>query len=381
MIPLRSTTLVCTLVVALCLPHLVLAQNHKPLKSINPLMQKVGVAMSRLYPLIVAQRRLKDAELGLIRTELDNLQRLFEQARPFIERKPDNYQITYEFARDYLKTLRILFQQGDVESGRRHLFALGEICSSCHTQDKALRSVFRDVPRQRFESDLAYAEFSYMTREYEQAIKYYRRFLDSGKAMSEWDLIQPLQRLVLIYLQVLDQPKQLQSVLLRYRKLKQHTGQTKKELLNWLEGLEHLAQLKPETVVGFNGIMLKVAAILGPAEAPQYNSSGTEEITRLWLRGRIYAYLNAFPQRKEIPVLLYWLSVADRSVAVNFYFSLSNMYLKQCVIKYPAHPYAQRCYREYEYMVENTYTVQGEKIPPGLRQELLEMKESLRNSL
>ena len=76
-------------------------------------------------------------------------------------------------------------------------------------------------------------------------------------------------------------------------------------------------------------------------------------------------------------MLLYWLAVVDRSIAYNFYFSLADLYLKQCVLKYPSHPYARHCFNEYGLYVDHMYVQQGEKIPPGIQQELRQMQNAL----
>jgi hypothetical protein len=72
--------------------------------------------------------------------------------------------------------------------------------------------------------------------------------------------------------------------------------------------------------------------------------------------------------------------VIDRSIAYNFYFSLADLYLKQCVLKYPEHSYAQRCFDEYENYVDYNYVQYGEKIPPGIQQELIQMRKALQDN-
>ena len=109
-------------------------------------------------------------------------------------------------------------------------------------------------------------------------------------------------------------------------------------------------------------------------------STAQEEVTRVWLRGQLYHYLNTNPKENEIPILLYWLSVTDRSIAYNFYFSLADLYLKQCTLNYPDHPYAHRCFDEYKNYVYYTYQKHGVKIPQYIQVELIQMKNALSNS-
>jgi len=100
-------------------------------------------------------------------------------------------------------------------------------------------------------------------------------------------------------------------------------------------------------------------------------------VQRVWLRGQLYHYLNDKPKPDEIPKILYWLAVADRSIAYNFYFSMTDLYLKHCVLKYPKHPYAPRCYHEYREYVAYNYTRNGMPVPAGIKKEISEMQVKL----
>ncbi|MDH5327331.1 MAG: hypothetical protein OEZ68_11685 [Gammaproteobacteria bacterium] len=351
--------------------------------SLNHIMKRVGKIMLDLYPLIVARRELQGPEIQRIDGDLSEMSQLFLQARPYVQDLPDGYQVSYEFISMYLGNLRYHFNKDDMEFTRRQLYALGEICSSCHTQDNTLRTLFYGVSRHHFVSDMDYAEFSYMTREYATATKYYDKYLKSKSRKTEWELIQPLQRMVTIYIQVNSEAQALLDLLKPYRTLKQHTPETLSELEGWIRGLQRLVQRNgadgAKTVLGFPAMMAEVGRLLGPLENSDEPAAGSAQldVMRLWLRGRMYQYLNSNPGAHEVPVLLYWLAVADRSVAYQYYFSLSDLYLKHCVLQYPEHPYAKRCLAEYENYMRITYTNQGQRIPEGLENELMLMRKTL----
>lgn len=349
--------------------------------ALNKIMVQVGAIMLELYPLIVAHRDLSKSEVRQLNSDLSRLVHLFDAAKPYIANKSDSYQVSYEFISEYLLTLQAVLGKNDMDFARRHLYAMGEICSSCHTQDSTLRTLFQGISRNRFSSDIAFAEFSYMTREYDQAIEYYDKYLKSASEKTEWDLIRPLQRILTVYAQVQNRPGEAIPVLRSYQGLPQHTPETRAELDNWIIGLESLLPMSKayDSPVNFQRMMLDVARLLGPIESMSKTVSSTaqQEVERVWLRGRMFHYLSINPKPNEIPILLYWLSVADRSIAYNYYFSLANLYLKQCVLKYPAHPYAQRCFMEYQYYIDHTYTDQGENIPSGIIEELIQMRNIL----
>lgn len=354
------------------------ASPATPQENLNQIMTKIGKIMVDIYPLVVAKRRLKQTEIKVIENALESLSKLFANAKPFIKKKSDGYQISYEFVSEYLKVVKTVLASQHIDNARSHLYALGEICTTCHTQDTTLRTLFSGTARDQFDTDYAYAEFNYMTRNYNEAVKYYEKHLQSPRKKTEIEIIQPLQRIITIYTQVNNKPAEGIALLRKYLKLKDHTMDTEIQLENWIRGLEQLHNngLINDKAVTFDALKAYTKKYLGDLDKLNIEiySNAKQEVQRVWLRGQLYHYLNAKPAADEIPVILYWLSVADRSIAYNFYFSMTDLYLKQCVMKYSRHPYAHRCYREFRAYVDYTYTRSGDPIPAGIKKELRELK-------
>ncbi|WP_455210240.1 hypothetical protein [Kaarinaea lacus] len=353
-------------------------------KSLNYIMVEVGKVMLDIYPLIVAQRTYTAEDIERLDKALSQLSAMFYASAPFIDQKSDGYQISYEFISQYLLVVKRVLQTSDIDYARSHLYALGEMCASCHTQDTTLRTLFSGIKREAFPTDYAFAELNYITREYAQAIKYYEKFLNAPGRKTELNIIQPLQRIVTIHTQLQNNPRKAIQILEKYIAYKQHTPETLAELNGWISGLKKLvssgeSDIKPVTFALLKGYVEKY---LGKNEnlSLQMQSTAQEEVQRVWLRGQLYQYLNNQPKQNEIPMLLYWLSVLDRSIAYNFYFSLADLYLKQCVLKYPDHPYAIRCFEEFEHYLDHTYLQQGEKIPDGIMQEVIQMQTALKQN-
>lgn len=345
--------------------------------SLNQIMTSIGKTMVEIYPLIVAKRELTHKEIQSVENALSRLSYLFATAKPFIDEKSDGYQISYEFVSEYLKVVKSVLMSDQIDYARSHLYALGEICTSCHTQDSTLRTLFSGTTREHFDDDYAYAEFNYMTRNYRDAVKYYEIFLASPARKTELEIIQPLQRIITIYTQVNNQPAEGIGHLRKFQNLKDHTSETKAQLESWIRGLEELNMISSQgnRPVRFDQLSHYVTEYLAQSEdkITETPSNVEQEVQRVWLRGQLYHYLNRNPDANEIPMLLYWLSVADRSIAYNFYFSMTDLYLKQCVLKYPKHPFAPRCFREYREYVNYIYTRNGEPIPEGIQNELREL--------
>ncbi len=354
-----------------------LALPGKTQENLNQIMTEIGKTMVEIYPLVVANRKLTSAETESITHALLQLSNLFAAAKPFINLKSDGYQISYEFVSEYLKVVKSVLENYPVDYARGYLYALGEICASCHTQDSTLRTLFSSTARDNFDNDYAYAEFNYMTRNYGEAIKYYDKFLATPEKKTELEIIQPLQRIITVYTQVNNRPADGITHLQKYLNLKDHTTETKIQLENWIHGLKELNMISVQgnRPVAFNELKQYVSEYLGNLDdlimSNQWNAD--QEVQRVWLRGQLYHYLNRNPDASETPIILYWLAVVDRSIAYNFYFSMTDLYLKQCVLKYPKHPYARRCYQEYREYIDYTYTRNGDPIPEGIKNEIREI--------
>ncbi len=357
------------------------ASQSENQENLNQIMSNIGKTMVEIYPTVVAKRALNSVEIKKIDSALTRLSDLFAAAKPFFNEKSDGYQISYEFVSEYLKVVKSVLVNHHIDYARTHLYALGEICTTCHTQDTTLRTLFSGTTRAHFDTDYAYAEFNYMTRNYDEAIKYYEKHLASPDKKTELEIIQPLQRIITVYTQLNNRPADGIAKLKKYLKLKDHTIDTEIQLENWIRGLEQLnnSGLVSDKPVTFKELKLYTTKYLGDLDklTIEIYSNAKQEVQRVWLRGQLYHYLNSNPDANEIPMILYWLSVTDRSIAYNFYFSMTDLYLKQCVLKYPKHRYAHRCYREYREYVDFTYTRNGEPIPSGIKKELRELKMKL----
>jgi len=349
---------------------------------LNQKMSEIGTVMVELFPLIVVQRELNNAEQTLLKKDLTRLIVLFREAGPHIRQRSEAYNVSYQLVLDHLDKTKRALDGKFVERARMDLYALGPICTSCHTQDSKLRTAFAGAARARFPSDLAYADFNYLTRNYAQAEQYYDLYLKSGQDKTELEIVQPLQRLVTIYAQVLNQPGAGADKLSRYVAVKGHSVTTKKHLDGWIAGLHALeasgaAKVTDPDIKAVEGY---VRQYLGPLDKPltAVHVAPEQEIPRVWLRGRLYQVLNHMPDAAQIPKLLYWLAVTDRAIGYEYFFSLADLYLKDCVLTYSSGPYAQRCFDEYNEYITYAYSGSGGNFtPPEIKTELEKMRNAL----
>lgn len=350
---------------------------------LNALMANIGEEMTAIYPLIHAQRELSTSDVKRVSEGLKRMTGYFEAVGPLIQDRAVTYKVSYDYITPYLNEVIQAFDAGKVDYARNRLYGISAICTSCHTQDTKLRTMFKGRERKAFESDYLYAEFNYFTRNYTEAEKYFDLHLKGENTKTEFQIIKPLQRLITIYTQIYNNPGEGAQRISAYAGLADHSRETSDALKGWIKGLQALDKAGAQKVKrpDFKTLERYVKRYLGDLSQPlsELYLEEDEQISRVWLRGLLYHYLNDRPKPDEIPKLLYWLSICDRSVGFNFYFSLSDMYLKDCVKNYTSHPYAKRCYAEYREFVMSAYSGSGGVfLPVAIEDELFELKALLK---
>jgi hypothetical protein len=348
--------------------------------SVNEIMLEIGQTMEGLFPTLFDEKTMEQpAGQKELHDAVKKLDALFNEARPHFDIKSPTYRISFDVIHAQLTGAMVAMKYDNYRHATNIVKEFVSICSSCHMQDSKLRTLFGDVSRKQFRSDMQFAEFNYMTRNYDTAITYYEKHLESVKEPTEIELMTVMKRILTVNTQVYNRPQDAIKELDQLKDYPGHTKFSKKNLDEWLAGLKELEkqQLSKVTNPDFEQLKAHVNTILGPLDDPGTADfpSKKEKVARVWLRGRLYHYLNTVPPREEIPVILYWLSIVDRSIDYSFYYSLADMYLKECMLQYTSHPYAQKCYDEYETYITFSYSgSRGTDIPDDIADELKALK-------
>jgi len=341
--------------------------------ALNKKMSQLGQAMSNLFPLAVDGKRLDTSESQKILK--DNIAALVDTVptvMPHFAQKSLTYQLSFDIIQDHINDLQKAFENKRYNHVKSMLRATASICVSCHSQDKQRRTIFEGLPRQQFKSDFSYAEYNYITRNYDQAERFYLSYLNNpGKHDKEADQLTALRNLLSIYTQILNDVGKGAEVFGKIQKNKHLTVYAKKKVSTWLSGMKQIASLSGHDDDGnFERINSLVKQYIEAKDSP----SKLEYL--YWIRGMVYRYLSTSPKNDEIPVLLYWLALTERGTTQNVYFSLGDLYLKECMLIYPNTSIAKKCYDEYEDAITFSYSgSRGTEIPEDIQDDLKKFKE------
>lgn len=352
-------------------------------KSLNEVMTKIGNVMVELYPLIFTDRILTPGQNKKINQLAEQLHTYFKNAKPHIQKKSPTYQMSYQLMSDYLSAVVDKDNPFSTEQVKSRLSTLSDFCISCHTQDNKFRTLFNDNQDKHFTSSLARAEFNYATRNYTKAHEYYEKHIIFNPKLTDNDELRALFKILSIYTQILNQPEKALKAFTQIEKEKPFS----KEVVKYISEVKlALIDLKTEhaneeDLLSYRDIEKYVAIYIGGVNARQgiIYSTPREEVQRLWLRGHLFRYLSHNPKPNEIPNILYWLALCDRSLGHGYDYTLADFYIKQCITHYSSHPVAQRCFDEYKDYLKFYYTTPNEPILPfEVNDELKKLERYLR---
>jgi hypothetical protein len=91
----------------------------------------------------------------------------------------------------------------------------------------------------------------------------------------------------------------------------------------------------------------------------QFVSLDGQQVYWVLIRAQLHELLRENASSPQVPRLLYWLSVSDRGLYYRLDDSLSWRYLERCMTDYTAHPYARRCFEEYQLLMTVAFSGSG----------------------
>ncbi|MCG6970256.1 MAG: hypothetical protein LJE85_10860 [Gammaproteobacteria bacterium] len=349
---------------------------------LNATMTQLGNTISGLFPVFLNEISFDNPENEKIIDEgIERIVSLIKTAGPHFNQRSKPSQISYDILAENLRETQRAIQAGNRHYAQNLLIEVVSICTSCHTQDDKQRTLFHGKRRDAFSSDFEYAEFNFLTRNYETAIDYYDRYLKSPYSLKpERVILTSVKKLLTIYAQVLNEPGRGAA---HFNKLIQ-SGRlpplVEKNVTEWIKGLEQLQadQASKVTDPSFEELDKYVHQYLGPLNSPGSAIVPTkkQKVYHLWLQGLLYRYFSSEPSPQTVPLLLYWLSINDRATNYSFYYSLADLYLKECMLKHTENYMAKQCFDEYNEYITFSYSGSlGTEIPEEEQRELKRLRD------
>ncbi len=383
-------------ILTLCCLILTTGAIAKDYKNTKEAMNEIFKAFVDLVPYAGNEMKFKDPKSEeYIKDRLLKLKTAFQNAKHLKKINTPGFSPSYETISQHLDQTYEGFSMSQKSFARNRLKATAEMCISCHTQlPKGTSNTFRSlskVSRSTFDNDYEYADYLFLIRNYTQAAQYYRQeILGRIKKNTELRKIQKsntavfidftieksLERLVTIYTKVFYKPEKALKEVLAQKSVEGMPRNLVKKLDDWKEDLEKWEKRKISEFKSEKDLN-KFLSQYVEGEINQISS----HVDLLVISGFLYRFLNKYPNTPAEPKVLLFLGSIDEVLNHSYFYSLSEIYLKRCITRFPKSSYAKKCFQKYKDQVEFGYTgTAGTNIPDEEQAELARLKKILNNA-
>lgn len=368
-----------------------MAMTGPEAKTTKEVMNKALGSFVNLQPFIHDPNKFYDKKHDeYINVQLQNIIDVFKSGSHNAKLNAPGFKPSFETISSYLVATKEAFNSPHKGFAHNRLQALSGLCMSCHTQlDSQNSSRFsvslKAVRRDSFQSDFEYAEFLFLLRDFTSSARYYERVLSEVKAIDlKKKMATPinfetykkaLQRLVTINIKISYKPEQALAYIDKYASDRLLPPLVRDDFTSWKAQIKDLQKIYTPWNVSNAEELLRFEKKYLNGLDEEGLGSGAEDMKLLAMSGVLTKFLNFRPNSKEAPHALYWLGIAEERLHFNFFYSLGELYLKECVERYPKHPYAKKCFKKYEEIIVSGFSGSaGTDIPSDEQKELSRLK-------
>lgn len=343
-------------------------------------MNKTFSSVMDLLPFILDDKEFHEKKNHeKISTALKDLNKAFKNAGHDSLLKHDLFAPSYSLVLQNLQESQNAFAKNKKEHSRWLVRETLALCMDCHTrlptshtssfQNGEItfdKSVFKD----KYDLGIGYL----IVRRYVDAKENFTQSIQDKIIKKDFaDLILPFQQILLIETKVMKDPEKMVSIIDWYLEKKNLPQAVSDELLGWKQ---RLSIWKEEKSSGGpkNEKELKafITRRLQPLKDDSFNDS--YKVDYLIASGVLAHYYFENQNSPMAPELNYWMGWMEKRLKRDEFMSSGDLFLKQCVKRYPKHAVAKDCLEEYKESLMFDFTgSSGTHIPQDLQQELDQM--------
>lgn len=356
----------------------------KDYKTTKEAMNEIFSSFVNLLPYASNEMRFSDPKAQeYIKGDLANLLSAFQGAGHLKKISTPGFRPSYETLKEHLQQTYDNFTADNKSFARTRLKATAEMCMSCHTQlpygkQSSSFKNFNLVTRKDFNNDYEYGDYNFLVRDYTTAIRYYQNEIDSrieknkelrkihksdNSTYIDFTIEKSLRRMVTVFTKIFYRPQKAENLLSRYTHNSEIPEFLREDVQDWVKELKIWQKDKFRGKLSSDDeVTTFIAKHL--ETLPDEVELGTSDVTLLIASGALYRYINIHPKSNKAPEILYWLSRIDHHLEHSYFYSLSEVYLKNCIKKYPLSDYAPKCLKQYKQNLEFGFTgTSGTEIP------------------
>ena len=355
-------------------------------------MDRVHESFVKIIPYVYSEEKLSaladkknDAEKEAVIHTLNDISNFFKSAKHVDTFQRPGFRPSLQTIETHMQDTILSVKNNNSAYAGKRLKAMTAICLSCHSQLSS-NEFAKDVPeasKNLFSRPYDYANYLLLLRRFEEATKQYEISLEQNlkeqiTPQSQEEISTALKRLLSIHTKMNIDLKSAIEFVEKYKKKSNLPKVAHDNLLMWEKSLQ---KWKSFNLKGNYKLVDKfIKTNLKPLDEKKDEVlEGKHDVTLLISSGFLARHLNERPDSKLTPEILYWLAVAEKRLGTSYLFSLGDLYLKECIQRYPKTAYAKKCYQEYEDNTVFGYSGSaGTDIPEDEKQELKRLKGLLK---
>lgn len=341
------------------------------------LMHSFVLEFAKLSPFMGSDQAINSPEGK--KTVADSLKVLSSKVNapsPKIENSP-GFRITFSLLKDHIEKTQTAFERGEMDYVRMRLNGMGNLCASCHMQAPKISDFkgYEFVIERSREASFANAEFLFTLRRYDEALDQYNtlfRTYPKSKITSD-QLPEAYRHKIAIFARVLRDPNLAIKNLTEDLKNQDLPQDVRQNLESWIASLKDWQKEKVDPAKLTTPKLLEFITKNTPTEmVRKIAPENPQLLTLLRLSGLLYERLYKEPNGKHAQETLYLLAKLERSLAPLYWYPMNEIYLKECVVKFPRQSFSKKCFDAYQEGMSERYF--GRPIPEGVQQSLDAMK-------
>lgn len=363
------------LIFALCILFITGSTVGAPVREMN----KAFNALSDLIPFISdAGQFSQKSNHVMIEKKMTDLQAAFKLAKHDVLMKEDLFAPSYALINENILDSLKSFKLGKKDYAHWRLREITSLCIDCHTRmPDTHASSFQNgelrIDESKFDDVYNLGIAQLIVRRYVDAKNSFTRSIqDRIIKKSMFEILLPFKQLLLIDTKVLKNPANLDKELELYANHKKLPFVVKSTLQAWISRLK---KWKENKILG-TGLNSEQAVadftknVLEPLKKETTWESG-RDVDLLFASGLLSNYLFENPTSPKAPEIGFWIGWAEKYLKRENFFGSGDLFLKQCIRKYPSHPIAKKCMSEYLESIQFEFSgSSGTHIPDDIKKEL-----------
>lgn len=350
---------------------------------VKPFMDQMLVELFKLKPYIASEDKYTDPKNHEVVDS--SLKKMIELSQKINHEKMiqrTGFVVSSNILNQQLKEAEAVYNNGNKAYSLWMLKSTLGVCMNCHTQLPAVSTVFTDLNKGHIlTNDFEEGEFLFVIRNFKEAMKSYEAAIKGypKNQLTSVDADKVIFRQLFYYVRVDRNFPGLISALSKDLENKQLPLSLQNKIKDFRSAAE---KMKSEAYPAFseaqeNDLRKYVESSLQEELAGKFSFAlPAKELNYLKVSSVLYDYLNKYPGTRLKPDILYWLSFCESHYSHNAFYSLPELYLKQCVLEFPKNPIAKKCLTQYQDLVTIAFTgSSGTHLPDAVVKEMKTMEE------